>query len=60
MPRSSPRPRLPIGALVLALASLTLLGCGAPDGPAEDSVEPVASEPSTSPRRTTWRRLAAC
>lgn len=43
----SPRSGLPIGLLVLALASLTLLGCGAPDGPAEDSVEPVASEPST-------------
>lgn len=40
----SPRSGLPIGLLVLALASLTLLGCGSPDGEAEDSVEPVAGE----------------
>jgi len=46
----SARAGLPIGLLVLALASLALLGCAAPDAASEDSAAPapVSSSPDAA------------
>jgi hypothetical protein len=45
----SPRSGLPIGLLLLALASLALLGCASADGSNEDTAAPAAESPTATP-----------